>query len=670
MAKRFQPEYTADDVLGLYQIRSEEGDEARLRGLATQFRALTRMERKPTIPKQYEAISRDVRTPFVRDAWHRITSSLCAKPPVIHITPKDDKRSDYRDAANVAERFDMAMIERFNKQLGKDIIYNLTAQLVRDGESVLKVVHRPDAWANFPERETDEETADEVKGRQEEYKRGIDLPIAWLPVDRLQCVYEGGEYGDLWVIEYGEYTRPYLRTRYNMVEQNNRLVDPKHSLAGRAYAEGLNPTGKGRSVKVEFFTSREWHVLIDGSEAPGWPKANPYAPYLPYFRAPAYDSESLLYSLLFLAPRLDELLTMKLNWAVLGAYPTPLLEPIPNSNAFPGLDGIGDPGVAVGTPGHPLTWSPGKLFQPPPGYKLSYLAPPPVGKDLNDLVVIFKSLIDIAGIPSIMRGIAGAGDSGYLANQLRAAAEMAYKLAALAGQRQLEKATEFSHWLIEHKVQQTVYVLGWDSINPKTGRPVEKASQAWLGLTHREGKATANIAKISMLGPLSFQYRPTLPTDEQARAMIALQLTNAENQLYDVRHALENYMQEEDPESILDAIWLEKAMRKPEIEGPLMEEALREAGMLPKPPEPNPAAGLVDQFGQPLQSGGPQAMPPGPGQIQGVPMENMPLPGMPGVPGVTMPLVQGTPPPPQGIPGAPGGRPAGMFPGLPGGPQQ
>jgi hypothetical protein len=266
---------------------------------------------------------------------------------------------------------------------------------------------------------------------------------------------------------------------------------------------------------------------------------------------------------------------------------------------------------------------------------------------------MFKSLIDIAGVPSVMRGMSGSGDSGYLANQMRAAAEMSYKLAAIACQRQLEKATEFTHWIISNIVQQTVYVLGWQEINPKTGKPNIKAGNAWLGLN--PDSQSRNVAAINKLGPITFQYRPTLPTDAQANAMIAMQLTNANEPLFDVRHALETYMQEEDPEAIIEAIAVQQALKEEPLKSMMLENSLREAGLLPPPAPPAPPT-ILGPNGMPLQPG---MVPPGPGQLQPVPLANQAPPGMGGVPGLTMPIQ----------PAAPGG-PAGMYPGQPGGPNQ
>lgn len=662
MAKKFAAEYTAEEIASLYQQRQADGDEARLRGIIAKFRALCRLEHEVSIPGEYKAISREVRTPFIRDSWHRIASSLVAKPPVPHCEPKDKANEEYRRAANIAERWDSAMIERLNKEMQTDLQFNLTAQHVRDGESILKVVHRPDAWANFPTGKSTEE--------QDAWKHGADFPIAWRSVDRLQVLYEGGEYGDEWILEYGEYVRPYLKKRYKMVDgYGGSLVNPGAMLDGKGFPEGLLKASQGRSVKIEFLTTDEWHVLIDGSEAPGFPKRNPYAPHLNYFRAPAYDGESLLYSLLFLVPRMDELLTMKLNWGVLGAYPNPVVE-TEASTLLQGLDpqGIGTavgPSTDTDAAKPKVIWKPGKAIELPVGQKLSFLVPPPVGKDLNELAILLKSLIDIAGVPSIMRG--GPAESGYLASQMRAAAEMAYKISMLSLQRQQEKALEFCHWLVAHKVKQTVYVEGW-SESGKNGKQEKDAKKDWLGLS--PDKSGKQVADVKMLGPVSVQYRAMMPTDAQANAMIAMQLTNAARPLMGVRDALETYLQEEDPEAIMERMAVEDAMGQEPLKSILLQKALEDAGLLPPSPQPAPAISpLVGPDGLPMLSPqapalqAPMALP-GPSQLQPVPLSQVTAPGMAQVPGINMPIV------PPTVPGRTGGRPGGMYPGLPGGPNR
>src|SRR5450756_1525616 len=84
-------EIDADFVAGLYRSRIAQGDEAKLRVRITEMRALCNMEHKLHVPPQYEAITREVRTPFANDALLRITAALTQHPPVAHVEPINDE---------------------------------------------------------------------------------------------------------------------------------------------------------------------------------------------------------------------------------------------------------------------------------------------------------------------------------------------------------------------------------------------------------------------------------------------------------------------------------------------------------------------------------------------------------------------------------------------------
>ncbi|MCR4374131.1 MAG: hypothetical protein NUW22_04720, partial [Acidobacteria bacterium] len=146
-------------VQELYEKRKSDGDEARLRGLAQTFRTMVRLEQKVTVPKEYASIAPAFRSPFMRDAHSHITAALTQKPPVAHVEPRDGT-DDAKRAANVAEKWDQAAIEQMDKDLDADTIYDTAKCCVRDGESVIKLVDRPAAWAHFPKRTTDEQTGD------------------------------------------------------------------------------------------------------------------------------------------------------------------------------------------------------------------------------------------------------------------------------------------------------------------------------------------------------------------------------------------------------------------------------------------------------------------------------------------------------------------------------
>jgi hypothetical protein len=613
-------------VWSLWQMQQADGRESRLRTVAKTMRSLTRMEHDLAIPAAYKATTKQVRTPFLRDTWQRTTTALNQKPYTIAIEPRD-KTQDTVRAAELGIRWDTAIRDALDKEIGENTAIESTKALIRDGESVLKIVHRPDAWANFPARE-DSDDADEYLRKSDKSKKGNPPPIAWRVIDRLSMVFSDGEFGDDWAIEAGEYPRPYLGRQFGMKILDDRLVNPANTLGGGPEAPGYLTTAFARALKLEFFDEDWWAVVIDGTMAPDFPKPNPYAPRLPYRRAKGPDSESLLYSLMFLVPALDELLTMKLNWSYLGSYPNPLAQQIPGAT----------PPQALGDAGQPttLTWKPGKFTQIPAGWSLSFLSPPPIGKDLNDLVVILRDMIDVAGIPSVFRGAGGDNQAGYAINQLMAAASLSFKLAGEALSRQFEGAFELIHWLIEHVIDDDVPVLA--------GAGKDQEGKQWLTLkpSSKGGSSvTATSADVSELGPVSVTFRPMLPTDEQAQAMIALQLTAGPTPLLSHRRALEK-MGEEDIDAIGDEIAVEQAMNAEPLRSQILAHALYEAGLGPNPNAPPAAAPPAPAMAPPGINGAAAA-------------------GLPSLPGISAPL---QPTPPSGPPIQPGRAP-GSFPGAP-----
>lgn len=467
---------TAEDVLGLWAFRRNQSDEQGLRRFIREVRTMVDLQDPVRIPHEYKTITQEVRTPFMRDAWERIASSLCKDTPIITVEPRDEEIASRR-AANIASRFLQQAFHLMDKERNDDLVYQSARALVRDSESVLKVVHRPDAWANFPVRGGQEEmgdgqpeSADTYLKRTRDFKksRGVRLPFASRVVDRLETYFGGGEYGDEWVIEYGEYPLPYRgQLLYGMAydRDSKQWINPRNMLAGRPYAYGeyqaatagwdytLSSGSAGRCRKWEYWDKDWWAVVIDGHMAPDFPKRNPYAPWLPYFRA---VSSPALYSLRYLVPGLNNLLTMKQNWAYLTAFPTPVLEAVATGDKFSLTDlPLGDDGTKP-----KFTWRPGKVSVPPEGYRFDFIKPPPGGADVDALINIFRELIDIAGISSIFRGMSpGSRTPGYAINQLMAAANLEFRMMGEALSRQLESACEFVLHCVQNVINDEVFVL-------------------------------------------------------------------------------------------------------------------------------------------------------------------------------------------------------------------
>lgn len=626
-------------VVGLHQYALRLGEERGLRIFMNEIRRLVDLKHRVNIPKEYRAIAQEVRTPYLRDTAFRVTASLTKDAPIFTVQARDDD-DDARRASAIGAQWTSAQMSEMSHVSNEDTIYQSALHLVRDSESVIKLVHRPDAWANFPERDTDAgETTQKYMNRAEKYaKGGVVAPFAWRVVDRAQMLFGDGEYGDEWCIEYGEYPLPYLNRQY--FDQPSDPT-PETMLGGRpspgwpglmSVAGGPLDTSwptqnsgfAGRTIKMEYFDKDTWHVVINGKDAPGFPKPNPYAPYLPYLRAISYPA---LYPLRYLVPALDSLLTMKMNWAYLSAFPVVVMEPLAGVEQM--LDALpaGDPGA----PPPSMNWAPGKVYFPPSGYTMKFLEPPKTGGDVDSMIQELGELINIAGIPNVFRGIGGARQPGYSINQLMAAAQLTYRQLAMALERQQENAARLLWHMVAHTIKNPVYVLGG----------IEDTKQ-WVGLKP-SGKMQILTAPVDQLGPPKCTFRPVLPTDEQSEAMIGMQLLNAPKQVRPHEIILEKYFQSENPLQEMDDIAIEQsmAMLMPEV----VADAKRIAGLLPPPGEAPP--GVV---------GSPQAAPEPNDATNG---------GEPTIPGLTQQFQPSGAPAPTPLPAAPGGRPAGAFPGLP-----
>lgn len=651
----------AGDVLAMWNYRLSQYDEIGLRAYIGEVREMFDMRHPVRIPREYRATTKEMRTPFMRDAALRIAAALTKDRPTIRVEPRDETQSADL-AADIAARWLLGMWSAMDHERNEDSIYMSARTLVRDSESVLKVVDRANAWANFPERHG-EEPPDDYLHRREQAKKDTRkvLPFAARIVDRLNMVFGDGEYGDEWAIEYGIYPAPLIMGQYGMaaIDQEPNFVLPQFKIGGKPVPLGY-PTGAsiaaGQTLKLEYFDKDWWAVVVNGKMAPGWPKKNPYTnPTGPYFRATA---DPVLYSLRYLVPYLDALLTMKGNWAYLSAFPTGKLKPVPNAQATPALDmPVGDSAeTPVG-----FRFKPGYFMAPPPGYDAEWMEPPAGGQALDQLVTIIRDLIDVAGIPSIFRGIGGARQAGYAVNQLMAAANLSFRQLGNSLQRQFERADQHMLDMVRDiygadDPTETVYIRGRDG-----------DTKTWLGLK-ASGTVSDSVAPVDMLAEVEQRFKPVVPTDEQAMEMIGLQALNSPKQVLSHETVLRDFFQIDDPLGEMDKIAVETEMATNQVLHALMSDAaLRKAGI--QPPVPPPPPGLVGPNGQPIASGAPPGAPAGPGAPAMAP-NGQTAGGMPAIPGGTMPLRPTPGPLPPIVPGGQlphgGGTAAGAFPGRPG----
>lgn len=639
----FTREPKARDIDAMWRWKLSEYEELGLREYMADVRPMFDMVHPVRIPREYRVTTKEVRTPFLRDAGLRIAAAEVKDTPIPEVEPIDHT-SSADNAADTASRWLRFMWDELVKQNnGQEYTYQSARNLVRDSESVLKVVDRVNAWANFPAQEKDEDPRQYLKRMDDAKKKpGIIQPFGAKVVDRAQMVFGDSEYGDEWCIEYGVYPTPIILNDYGVQPDDDSFVLPQYKIGGKPVLMGYMPKvtsiGPASTLKLEYFDKDWWAVIINGKMAPGFPKPNPYAPFMPYFRAIA---EPALYSLRYYVPAIDALLTGKMNWAFLSMFPVPKFKPIASQQATQAIDmPTGDNAEApVGA-----RWKPGFAMMPPAGYDLEFLQPPQTGRDVDAMIQVLRDLIDIAGIPSIFRGIGGARQAGYAINQLLAAANLLYRQMGQSLSHQFERASEF----MLHVVNE---VIGED-LAPVYVKGDTDEGTAWIGLKP-SGPLAENVAPIDKLGSVKFKFKPVIPSDEQAMEMIGLQAWTAGAISHET--FLRDYANMDDAQGEMDKIAVERELNSnPQLHEEMVSSALRKAGINPPPQAP----GLVGPNGQPISS----AMM----GLNGATSAGLPT-SLAGA-GQVSQLVRPRQPAPADVHG--GGRPAGAYPGQPAGPER
>jgi len=210
------------------------------------------------------------------------------------------------------------------------------------------------------------------------------------------------------------------------------------------------------------------------------------------------------------------------------------------------LDPDGQPRELVVAPGETVVlW---------PGETLAWLAWAGNGPDVDELIQIIMNFVERAGISDVLYGSAGSGDSGYLVNQLIAAARMKFKPLIDHAERGLEQAIKVLWDIVEFQCKQPLYVYNR-----------EQGKEGWMGL----GPEDLNGARQVYVA-----LQPVMPTDSYAKTSQAINEVGA--QLRSRRSAMENIGIEQ-PEEMMDEIRVEEWEKTPEVQAFLTAEAVRRA---------------------------------------------------------------------------------------------
>jgi len=335
-----------------------------------------------------------------------------------------------------------------------------------------------------------------------------------------------------------------------------------------------------------------WAHYVDGLCVASGPLWGPSWHPLPIFRAyglttsmgdPTYTGIAAPMHLIELIDLLDQIVTMELHVSFWSAFP-PLIEEDKSMGA-PGAAGLSGDTVVdperVQRPDQNRSTD-GKIIQPggfyavPPGRTWRYLVLPAESTaHLQRLYEKATSLIDLIGIPSVLRGQGGGGQAGYAIAQLMIAARSLYGPVVENYCAQVATCIQYLWWQVWRRFPEGVPVYyqgdaavgrkkGWRTLTPKDIAPDAKGA----------GTGTPFLA-------CSVEADPLLPVDEAQLEMRGVQAQQAG--AVDMLTMRERYFKDPAPERTEARVLADKINTHPLVqESMALRGAVRQGALTPE----------------------------------------------------------------------------------------
>ena len=524
------------------------------------LRRLRHMETPVDIPPAYRSSAREVRTPLAREQLKRVIGSLTANRPLVHVPPAEATEAA-RAGADLRARWTNAALRRMDSEAARDVFGMLIDAMVADGAGVLKLLYAPDRWAGYPRRSAHSgQSADAFLQRAERFKKSARFPLAWRDVDVTTFYPLEGEDGLEACLEIAERPRHLVQRRYGLItdKRSGRLVPPGGDDQSESGPVGAPHVGARPTARVvEYWDDEYFAYLVDGHLVRRGRHGYGAIPYVHAYgdqtpsRDPAKAGVSMLASMEFLIPLLDQLLTMKQNALFLYAYPTPKI-----TNFTPI-----DPNLANDGRPRALDFRPGEILPLYQGEDLTFLQWQGTPPDLDELIAQTRAMIDQAGAPSVLFGVPPDGNaSGYLLNQLINTARVSFQQVARHAEQALERVVQLMWRLVETRIGETVFVFEAED------------DHGWIGLGPQD---------IDGYHAVRVRLDPLGPAGDVSQGTLAASLVGA--RLASRRWAMRQKLGIEDAETVEDEILLDELIDAPEIRTAIVREALAQAGLRPTP---------------------------------------------------------------------------------------
>jgi hypothetical protein len=537
-------------IVGELESQDSERDE-----LIKELRELRFGDNEISLPVGME--SEIVRSNTAYTVVEHVVGSLTADDPVISVPAASESRQD-EERASKMERVTSAALKELERQQGEEIKDRFIESLVADGHGAMRMFYAPQLWKGYPKRKKDEDDDGEYIARTDTWKRGHKIPIHWMWLDPLTVHPVWGESGMVSIVEHDKRNLADLSVeRWNIENDRPLLTDLAQKDSGGK--------SNGEIDFVQYWTKDTVTYMVNERIVHHAEHKYTRPPYVystgitPSVREKGRRGLSVLYPLRYLVPYLDRLLSQSATGIRLWNWPTPVVHL--------------DPAMSVGGEPRTIEVRPGKTVSLYTGEDISFLVWQGSPPDSAMMTQMVQSMIQKAGLSDVFYGGSMSGDSGYLINQLLAAARVKFRPIVANAERAMEDICQLFWDIVEYQIKDDIHIFAGD-----------KRKWYTIGPDDLNGYRQVRVS-----------ISPLLPTDTYATSSRVINEVGAS--LRDISSAMEEIGIGQ-PDEMKQRILVDKIVNSEPIQAILMEEAARRYGLQVEQAAPQiPAQQLQQDWG-------------------------------------------------------------------------
>tara|TARA_R100000049_G_C1950214_1_gene97465 strand:+ start:893 stop:2614 length:1722 start_codon:yes stop_codon:yes gene_type:complete len=338
------------------------------------------MLREAEIPAAFKETNKPFHSPLIFDYLRSVVALMAKSYPIPKVVPQKPGQKAQETSSKIEEWLTAA----YKRMAVRENIYPLIVDaLAADGGGAWKIVLRKDEWLSRRQKnESNAEYLERIDSLR--YKQ---FPFHWEHIPTASYFPSYDEEGLATVLT--------IQSRVSIdIAKRFRLLPDSSGNLVKVGGDTANPFPS--SVEYKELWTRDHYAYLVGDEVMQSGKHS-YGE-VPFFNAvssvcssgkPADQGISLAYPLISIQDQIEDIMTGKSNWGWLNFYPTWKLKPLGEDAMLPA--------------NYKIERVSGEAFVPPSGFDAGWEGAPPVGAEINDMLIRILQMAESLSLAPILR---------------------------------------------------------------------------------------------------------------------------------------------------------------------------------------------------------------------------------------------------------------------------